>query len=58
MRVGEHNIQTEADEGHEHQDVLIASRISHEAFDSVSFRNDIAILKLAKRVRYTGRSRP
>jgi hypothetical protein len=43
-------------DGNRHQDVLIASRMPHEGFDSVSFQNDIAILKLAVRVEFTGKS--
>jgi len=43
-------------DGNRHQDVLISSRMPHESFDSVSFQNDIAILKLAVRVEFTGTS--
>jgi hypothetical protein len=55
VRVGEHVLQSDMD-GNRHQDVLIASRMPHEGFDSVSFQNDIAILKLAVRVEFTGKS--
>ncbi len=55
VRVGEHELQNDMD-GNRHQDVLIASRMPHEGFDSVSFQNDIAILKLAARVEFTGKS--
>ena len=56
VRVGEHDIQNDLD-GNRHQDVLISNRISHEGFDSVSFQNDIAILKLARRVDFTRKCR-
>jgi len=53
IRLGEHDINTEVD-GARHQDILISSRTSHESFDSVSFRNDIAVLKLSKRAEFNG----
>lgn len=54
VRVGEHELHNDMD-GNRHQDVLIASRMPHEGFDSISFQNDIAILKLAARVEFTGK---
>lgn len=57
VRVGEHDIQNDQD-GSRHQDVVIASKISHEGFNPVSFQNDIAILRLAKRVDFTAEVQP
>ena len=51
VRLGEHDIRSEND-GARHLDVLIASKTAHEGFNSVSFQNDIAILKLEKRVEF------
>uniref|UniRef100_A0A0P6GSZ8 CLIP domain-containing serine protease n=1 Tax=Daphnia magna TaxID=35525 RepID=A0A0P6GSZ8_9CRUS len=57
VRVGEHELHNDMD-GNRHQDVLIASRMPHEGFDSISFQNDIAILKLAARVEFTAEVQP
>lgn len=55
MRVGEHDVNSEMD-GAKPQDIIIASKMPHEKFDSVSFQNDIAILKLSKKVKLTRKS--
>lgn len=53
MRLGEHDVRNDNDGASTPVDVLIASKTSHEGFNSVSFQNDIAILKLEKRVEFT-----
>lgn len=57
VRLGEHDIRSEND-GARHLDVLIASKTAHEGFNSVSFQNDIAILKLEKRVEFNSEIQP
>lgn len=51
--MGEHDLHSNMDGGR-HIDVQIVSKMAHEGFDSVSFQNDIAILKLARRVDFNG----
>ena len=53
VRLGEHDIRNDNDGATRHLDVEISSRTAHEGFNSVSFQNDIAIIKLAKRVEFT-----
>ena len=55
MRVGEHDVNSEKD-GASPQEILIAAKMPHEKFDSVSFQNDIAILKLSQKVKLTRKS--
>jgi len=57
VRVGEHDVNSEMD-GAKPQDIIIASKMPHEKFDSVSFQNDIAILKLSKKVKLTPEVQP
>jgi len=58
VRLGEHDIRSDSDGATRHLDVEIASRTAHEGFNSVSFQNDIAILKLAKRVEFNSDIQP
>lgn len=52
VRVGEHDINSNSD-GAQTQDIVIERKTPHEKFDSVSFQNDIAILKLSRKVKLT-----
>lgn len=56
VRLGEHNLKTDTDGPHE--DFGISVRIVHEKFNTVSFANDIAILKLDKKVTFKDRIKP
>ena len=55
VRVGEHDVNSELD-GAKPQEILIATKTPHENFNSVSFQNDIAILKLRQKVKFTRKS--
>ncbi|XP_068205083.1 venom protease-like [Palaemon carinicauda] len=56
VRLGEHNLDVETDG--QHEDFGIEVRIIHENFNTISFANDIAILKLDKKVTFRDRIRP
>lgn len=56
VRLGEHNLNTETDGVHE--DFEIELRMINENFSPISFANDIAILKLAKKVTFRDRIQP
>jgi len=57
VRVGEHDVNSEKD-GASPQEIRIAAKMPHEKFDSVSFQNDIAILKLSQKVKLTPEVQP
>jgi len=48
--LGEHNIETKAKEDAE-EDYQVIKVTSHPQFEAKVYKNDIAILKLAKKVR-------
>ena len=52
VRLGEHNIEKKTKEDSE-EDYQVEKVISHPEFDQKTYKNDIAILKLAKKVNYS-----
>ena len=61
IRLGEHNINTNPDCENGHcaepaQDFLPAQIIVHKKYGDPAFKNDIAIIRLNKPVRYNGKN--
>ena len=55
MRLGEHDTSTEQD-GAKPIDVQVLSYLYHEGFDMSSFKNDVAVIKLVRKVTFTRKS--
>ncbi|KAI1280841.1 Abl interactor 2 [Halotydeus destructor] len=57
VRLGEHDIENDS-ENDAAIEVAVERIVAHDKFDSRTFKNDIAVLKLAEKVSYTDRIRP
>jgi len=57
VRVGEHDLDSTSD-GAQPQDIVIASKTAHENWNTKPIQNDIAILKLSRKVRLTDQVQP
>ena len=56
VRLGEHDLDDPSEGPHE--DVAVEEELIHESYSPVSFANDIAILKLARPVRFRDNVKP
>ena len=54
--LGEHDTTSNSD-GARPQEINIISKVAHEAFDTKTFQNDVAVLKLARRVEFNSKWR-
>ena len=54
--LGEHDTTSDSD-GARPQEINIISKVAHEAFDTKTFQNDVAVLKLARRVEFNSKWR-
>ena len=52
--LGEHDTTNNSDGAHP-QEINIISKVAHEAFDTKTFQNDVAVLKLARRVEFNSK---
>ena len=55
VRLGEHNVYDDIDDGASPEDFEIEAKLLHPQFERKTLRNDVAILKLNRDVQFRGR---